>query len=174
MLLLTPDHKPAAEPHHLILDVDHPGLAPGFEKAVWRPAAVERLDVRAEEATGPPPGIAPEHEARAGHRRAGVEAPAHPPERIRGHVEVEAGHATRRAEHAGQLAQRRRWIGHVTQQVRERDGVERRCRKRKLLGARALQPDPAVQAGGLNTFPACFEHRLADVDTADLTASRPD
>ena len=121
----------------------------------------------------PPPGITPEHESRAGHQRAGVEAPAHPPERIRGHVEVEAGHATRRAEHAGQFAQRRRWIGHVTQQVRERDGVERRCRKRKLLGARALQLDPAVQAGGLNTLPTCLEHRLADVDTDDLSASRP-
>src|SRR2546421_10266765 len=102
MLLLTPHHKPAAETHHLILDVDHPGLAPGFEKAVWRPAAVERLDVRAEEATGPPPGIAPEHESRAGHQRAGVEAPAHPPERIRGHGEGRAGHAPRPGGDAGQ------------------------------------------------------------------------
>src|SRR5436189_6467853 len=111
MVLLAPHHKPTAKAHRLILDVDHPCLAPRLEEAVHGPATVERLDVGAQKAACYPPGAAAEHESRPRHQGTGVEPPAHPPERAGRNVEVEAGHGAARAEHAAQLSQGRRWVG---------------------------------------------------------------
>src|SRR2546430_2087545 len=153
MLLLTPHHKPAAKAHHPILDVDHPCLAPRLEEAVHRPAAVESFDVRTQKATGFPPGPAAEHESRTRHQGARVKPPAHPPQQAGWNVEVKADHGAARTEHAAQLSHGSRGVGDIAQQVREADRVERSRWKWQLLGSRMLQPDPAIEAGGVNPFP---------------------
>src|SRR5438093_6634743 len=124
MVLAAPHHKAAAETHHVIFDVDKSRLAPRFEKAVQGPATVEVLDVRSEEPSRVPPGPPAKHIAGRRHQRAGEEAPAQPPKRIRWNVEVEARHRTAWAQDAPQFAQSGCRVGNVSEQVGEGDRIE--------------------------------------------------
>src|SRR5438309_2459896 len=172
MVLAAPHHESGADAHHMVFDVDHAGLAPCLEDSIDRPAAVEILDVGTEKAPGPPPRPTPQRITRGRHDGARVDAPARAPECARRHEEVETRHATRGPKHPRELSKRGRRVGHIAQQVRERDGVERLGLKRQLLGARVLEPDPVVETRARYVFSADLRRRLADVDPNDFRIGR--
>ena len=78
---------------------------------------------------------------------ADVELPERAPDAAR-HRELEPGDRAARAHDACQLAQRRRRILDVAQEVRERQCVEARVRERQLFGAALDERDRLPAAGG--------------------------
>ena len=131
----------------------------------------EALDARAQEAAGAIPAGA------AGRAHGGQADPRPgPPGRIpgaRGHEELERRHLAAGADRAGQLAQHRRRVVDVAQQIGVHERVHRRILERQRLGLALHQLDAAVQPGRRHPLAAAGEHRLVLVDPDHAAAVAP-
>ena len=125
-------------------------------------ARVEAADARAEEAAD----LAPARRDDApggGQADADVELPERPPEPAR-HGELEHRDRPAGPHDARELAQRRRGIVDVAQEIGERERVELAVVERQLLGAALAQLDARREAGALDARAAGREHLGALVD----------
>ena len=147
------DHAPAQahepEPH-----VDEPGVLPRRHRGRQRVAPVVLRDVRAEEAPDLEPRPPPGHATGQREDAARVQPPPSPPEPARGHVELEAGDGAPGLHHPGQLAERRRRVGHVAQEVGERQGVEGPVGEGQPLGLPGDELDAVSRLPGAPRSPA--------------------
>ena len=124
-------------------------------------------DVGSEEATDVEPCPPAQRSSGQGERHPGVEPPPSSPETVGGHGELEAGHRAAGAHHPGQLGDRWRRVGDVTEQVGEGEGVEGGVGEGQAFALAKDEGDAVVPAGGGHVASAPAEHVLAQVDADD-------
>ena len=110
-----------------------PASLPHGNRRGQRVAPVVLRDARAEEPAHPEPR-APGQAARCRQHAPRVQPPPRPPEAVGRHVELEAGDGRAGLQHTGQLDERGCRVGHVSQEVGEREGVEGIVGEGELLG----------------------------------------
>ena len=137
----------------------------GVEQARFRPRLPEAADARAEKAADLAPARGDDRSRR---RQPGpdVELPERPPRSAR-EAELEHGDRAAGPYDTNELAQRRRHVVDVAEEVREREGVELRVGERQGLGSSLAQLDPVAEPAALDPVAAGREHLQALVDADD-------
>src|SRR5689334_22286587 len=131
---LCPHHEPSAEAHEPRPHVHEPGGLPSSNGPRHGIAPVVLRDVGTEEPPDTTPLTAAGHIPRDGQYGACVRPPPGSPERGGGNRELEARDCSARPEDPRELGQRRRRVRDVTQQVRERERIERLVGEREVFG----------------------------------------
>lgn len=139
------------------------GLPPELDQPRLRPAPVELPDAAPQEASDVTPT---RRDDPPGDRQAypNVELPGQPPDAA-GKRELEPGHRPARPDDACQFAQRRRRIGHVTEEIGEGQRVERVVWKGERFGRPLDEPNGRGQ-----TLPCHGQHLGALVEADHLAA----
>src|SRR2546423_2422971 len=160
---LSPCHDPAAEAETPRAHVVDACRTPGLVQAFLRPGRAEAANRAAEERAGLAPAVA-DHGARGWEPAADVELPERPPDAARD-AELEPRDGAARPDDARQLAERLWGVGHVAEEVREREPVQFAVAERQGLRARLDEVELPVRAP-----PGLGEHARALVDSDDGAA----
>ena len=82
-------------------------------------------------------------------------------------MELKTGDGSTGLQHTSQLDDRGRRVGHISQEVREREGVERLVREGELLGPTGDEMDASPGARAADVLLATPQHCVGEVDTHD-------
>jgi hypothetical protein len=164
--LRPPDDDRPAEREPPRADIREAGVAPGLEEALFRPAAVEVANARAEEGADVTPFPREEPSARR-QDRAGVEAPERVPRAAR-HCEIERSHPSPGEQEAREGTKRARDVTDVAEEVGEGNRVERFVREGWCLGVALDEAQATIEAAACSG-PRPHEHRAGDIGADDIS-----
>jgi hypothetical protein len=157
-----PEDEPAAEAHAASGDFREARCAPRVEQTRLRPLLPEVADARAEEVSHLPPARRDDG-SRGRQSHSHVELPERPPCAAR-QAELEHRDRSAGADDPRQLAQRRRYVVDVAEEIREGERVELGVGEGQGFGPSVAELDPFAQTGACDLVAPGRKHLGALVD----------